>query len=1019
MDRTPSSLSIGQLNLQGSEVATSELPVIAAERNLDLVLVQEQYVNSGLTGLLQCGSAPKAGIMVRNDRIALTLLHNLSTEHCTVVHADYQGFGIYIVSAYFQYSHDIVRHLEHLSYVMDRLAGSPVLIGMDSNAHSPLWFCERRQYSGRGPDTEHRKTQMESFIFSRGLLIHNEQGQPPTFCGPNGSSNVDLTLSTRGVAIKEWRVHEGASVSDHQLITFQMCSSGTARQSDREPDVRIAFRERGVNWAYFRSTLSARMGKLDARQSANDLAKQYSELLTRTATRCLGYRRDREFGGYEWWTPELDRLRRTVNRARRSWQNSRRHNSKGDDVLREALHEARHEYKLAMKEAEVKHFRQVAETGNDDPWGLAYRAATGRTRPPRNVLHGGKLVEGYANDTGTAMHDLLYSLCPDDSTATDSEYHRTVRVAAAFPPSGGDSDAPGRATVELIIKNLPNTSPGLDGITRKIIQNAWKASSCEMLLMYAACISQGVFPDIWKIGSLIVLPKGNDKPLTDPKAYRPITLLPILGKILERIIIACAPCLYRGVSDDQHGFVKGRSTVTALRTVFERVDNSTHKYVQLVFLDISGAFDNAWWPMILLKAKAAGVSPNIYRILVSYFSGRRIGLSIGSRTLWKTSTMGCPQGSVLGPTLWNLLLDDLLRLPKPDGVTVVAYADDVTLVIEASSRASIEHKCSTVLHSVSEWGTRNRLTFSPAKSQTMTIKGRFKRAPTIKLDGASVASVSTAKLLGVYIDDARSYASHASFMGEKAASSFGKVSRVSASSWGVKYRALRFLYYGTYVAILTYAATIWYRRSQLYVVQSAVLRSQRPALVLLTKAYRSCSTAALPVLAGVLPADLEVVRAGRVQEECEGLTGGERKKKKTEILSDVVSVWQTRWAASGNGRELYSFFPDIASRLVRRWVEPDYVTSQILTGHGCFRGRLYGMTLCDTPSCYCGHDSETRDHILWECDLYREERNSMLDGIERTKVGPVYHEDLTATENNFSHLRMFAHSWHKRRTEMT
>ncbi|CAH2095682.1 unnamed protein product [Euphydryas editha] len=105
----------------------------------------------------------------------------------------------------------------------------------------------------------------------------------------------------------------------------------------------------------------------------------------------------------------------------------------------------------------------------------------------------------------------------------------------------------------------------------------------------------------------------------------------------------------------------------------------------------------------------------------------------------------------------------------------------------------------------------------------------------------------------------------------------------------------------------------------------------------------------------------------------------ERKTKKSEILSDVVSAWQTRWTASGDGRELYGFFPDIASRLERRWVEPDYVLSQIFTGHGCFRGRLHRMTLCDTPSCYCGHDSETRDHILWECNMYKDERKAMLD----------------------------------------
>ncbi|CAK1594063.1 unnamed protein product [Parnassius mnemosyne] len=105
------------------------------------------------------------------------------------------------------------------------------------------------------------------------------------------------------------------------------------------------------------------------------------------------------------------------------------------------------------------------------------------------------------------------------------------------------------------------------------------------------------------MGKLVVLPKGGDRLLTDPKAYRPITLLPILGKILERVIISCAPCLYRVISDAQHGFTRGRSTVTGLNTINHITNGSTENYVQLILLDISGAFDNAWWPMVLLKAK--------------------------------------------------------------------------------------------------------------------------------------------------------------------------------------------------------------------------------------------------------------------------------------------------------------------------------------------------------------------------------------------------------------------------------
>lgn len=528
--------------------------------------------------------------------------------------------------------------------------------------------------------------------------------------------------------------------------------------------------------------------------------------------------------------------------------------------------------------------------------------------------------------------------------------------------------------------------------------------------MYSACIREGVFPAIWKTGRLVVLPKGNDKSLTDPKAYRPVTLLPILGKILERLIITCAPCLHRNISPSQHGFRCGKSTVTAINAIMDRVTNTSKNYCQLILLDISGAFDNAWWPMVLLKVKQGGCPPNIYRILVSYFTDRRVGLFMGRQVVWKRSTMGCPQGSVLGPTLWNLLLDDILRLPMPEGVSMTAYADDITIAIEAPTRAKIERDAQYMLQAVSEWGHRNRLTFSAAKSQTITLKGKFKRPPTIRMDNKSIAHVSMAKLLGVVIDQGCSFLQHANFIGQRASNCFGKMSRISSSTWGVRYKALRVLYSGTYVASLTYAAAVWWHRSSIFVVRRALLRTQRPAMILLTKAYRSVSTSALPVLAAVLPADLEVVRVGRFAQECpKEATDKEQMALKRRIFGDVVAQWQERWSTSDKGRELSQFFPDVEMRLSAGWVEPDYAVSQILTGHGSFNSRLHAMTLSESPVCPCGEADETRDHALWECQLYEEERQQMLNDWNRNEIGPVYHQEMVNSAEGFRRLRAFAH----------
>ncbi|GBP65858.1 Retrovirus-related Pol polyprotein from type-1 retrotransposable element R1 [Eumeta japonica] len=553
-------------------------------------------------------------------------------------------------------------------------------------------------------------------------------------------------------------------------------------------------------------------------------------------------------------------------------------------------------------------------------------------------------------------------------------------------PSGRDAAPLGSVELGKIIGSLPHTAPGLDGISSRIIKHVWCAAQQEVVRVYDRCVVEGVFPGVWKRGRLLVLPKGNGRAATDPKAYRPITLLSVLGKILERIFLKLAVSMTANLSVSQHGFTVGRSTRTALNSILGTARDSTEKYVQCIFLDISGAFDNAWWPMVLTKAKRGGLPPNLYRLLTNYFVDRKVGLFIGTEVSWKRSTMGCPQGSVLGPALWNVLMDDLLRLPFPAGIKVVAYADDLTVLVEAPSRSEIERRSRVALDLIREWGGRNRLEFSPAKSCSMTVKGRLQRPPTVRMGGDSIRAVPAATVLGVVIDDRLSFAQHALSIGERAAKSFGKVSRVSAASWGMRYPSLLTIYRGTFLATVTYAAGCWYARAGLHVVRSALLRTQRPALTLLTKAYRTTSTAALPVLAGVLPADLEVTLAGRVDVERDHLTGAEVGALRRRVREQVMDDWQKRWDEETNGRELFRYFPSVSVRLSLDWVEPDYEISQLLTGHGCFRKRLYDLGLNEMSECMCGLTDEDMHHVLWACPLYDDIRAEMLGGLEVLQI---------------------------------
>ncbi|CAG4957534.1 unnamed protein product [Parnassius apollo] len=122
------------------------------------------------------------------------------------------------------------------------------------------------------------------------------------------------------------------------------------------------FRERGVNWGGFCSTLHARMSQLRLTRPANEICEQYSAILLRTARERLGTRVKKEKEGYEWWSTALDRMRNEVYCTRRKWQASRRAGGDREKALHDQLRAVRIRYKLAMKDAELAFFRSVAES---------------------------------------------------------------------------------------------------------------------------------------------------------------------------------------------------------------------------------------------------------------------------------------------------------------------------------------------------------------------------------------------------------------------------------------------------------------------------------------------------------------------------------------------------------------------------------------------------------------------------------------------------------------------------------
>lgn len=329
--------------------------------------------------------------------------------------------------------------------------------------------------------------------------------------------------------------------------------------------------------------------------------------------------------------------------------------------------------------------------------------------------------------------------------------------------------------------------------------------------IFNGCVDGGIFPDLMKHSKIAPIFKSGCK--TDPTNYRPVSVLPALSKIFEKIILNQLLNHFNNnklLHTHQYGFTKGRNTTNAgtklIAEIFDAWENSQD--LVGVFCDLSKAFDCVDHKTLLSKLEFYGVRGLASNLIQSYLSNRTQCVNNNGRvSKGSLVRMGVPQGSILGPFLFLAYINDLPHMVE-EMAHIVLFADDTSLLFKVDRKDNMLSTPNGTLTMVSEWFTANNLVLNAKKTKCLkfTLPNVPKIDSTVTLGGDALEFVDSTVFLGITVDTKLQWRAHINTL----------VKRLSSAAYAVrKIRQLtdvataRLVYFSYFHSIMTYGLIMW------------------------------------------------------------------------------------------------------------------------------------------------------------------------------------------------------------------
>ena len=579
-------------------------------------------------------------------------------------------------------------------------------------------------------------------------------------------NTLDLVLSNNSDLVVGVEEYDVLGKSDHKMIgvTLKLGVEKTCNLQ-KIPDWRNADSVKLCHMADCVDWESEMVNK-----GANQSWIYFKEKLFEIQNKCVPVKIRRPNNRPIW----LDRQTQSI--IRKKYQLYKRFKQSGREIDRTKYDEQNKLAKNAVRKAKRKFERKLAQEsrGNNNKKFNSYIKSRVKSRTTIGPL---KDEFGDLTDENDKMAEIL-NLCFSNAFTAENISQPEQLPKLKENISFNEVRFHRRDIEKKINKLKPSSSPGCDEISAHLLKILIKTVSLPLQLIYTKSFETGVVPDDWKSGNVMPIFKKGTK--SNPSNYRPVSLTSIPCKIMEGLIRdQCMDFLLAHdlMNSSQHGFMKNKSCATNLLEFLESVTSNLDNNVplDLIFLDFSKAFDKVPRVRLLNKMAAHGIDGKVHRWISNWLGGRiqRVVLN-GSHSTWRSVLSGVPQGSVLGPILFVIFINDIDDVVSSVS-TIKKFADDTKLG-QALLTQDDSLNLQECLDKLTEWSNKWGMSFNVEKCKVMHV-GHNNPGYTYKMNNVELASVDQEKDIGVIMHKSLKPSKQCSEAARKAAGILRQISK--------------------------------------------------------------------------------------------------------------------------------------------------------------------------------------------------------------------------------------------------